>query len=795
MHSVFCRPKHNVTVTASNLVSSQTVDVLVEVIYCINNFNFLVVNTLGNTTDTVQFDLHLLATANIPMHDININVNFKYGNNATDTKTIDDFYIVNVIYSYTRLFDMQGEFLVEARVENVLGHEDYSIAMRIWDSLLPLQLVFINGFGKYIITNTTAQFNFTNVPNYGFEYTLDFGDGTVLESGGTDILYNLYSVAVFTHVYANPGVYIVHWTAVNGESTYDRSEHFPIHVQNRVPANDYTLEPLGKKYPRSNLQYLSISVNITLDSSVPVPTNATCVFYPDDGTSSVSELTYSNSFFQYLHNYLIEGLFNSSFNCSNDVSDHVYTFNIEVRKYLASNLQLVFHNYVPLNVSDTVIVYYHIDNGGFALIPNDVYLDFDYGDGSTSRRRRSPVLYDTLTYTHEYSERGNYTVTVSVEARVTNTTNVLSYSLRLGLMYYEYNTTIQFLDTRIIRYTMYGVKGTAMYTIAFDDGTANDQCSSSGFQSCDIHHLCPEYGYQLVEVVASNGTFIELDNVNITCDNPIVNLTTDIPYTVAIPNGTIDARLRIQENDLYLPVLKCNWNMGDPIRRETFGPITNEVTFANPFLFNFQYIALGRHVITIYCWNLISNTSLQTQITVTNKDFLFTGVFDRFYSQASSPMYISSMVDTEIFSRLEIIANTAEKTHVNLWQMNVSLGESNSNRHSLLFTRGLVEENKYNIVLKVCFKEEANNCIFEPTYAKFVMPPPHAEIVGSRRRYVTSGAVVMDAYSVSYDPVFPTLTNLIFSWSCQRYVCICVSLSLSLPILSMCWVVGRRWVF
>ncbi|XP_053393015.1 uncharacterized protein LOC123564401 isoform X2 [Mercenaria mercenaria] len=765
----FTKPKHNISVIARNLVSSQTVEVAVEVFYKINNFKFSVENTLGNTTEPVEFDLYLMPVANLPMNDVNISINFKHGNFVTDDISIDEAYGVDKSHLYNHLFDMQGSFSVEARLTSILGFADYSIDMRIWDTLLPMELEFINGFGKYIITNTVAEFNFTNIPNYGFKYTIDYGDGTSESNVDDSILYNKYNLPLFTHVYTSPGVYILRWTAVNGEPIYNRAEHFAIHVQNKVPDTGYTHEPLGKKYPWSVLQNMSLNLNITLDVGVPEPTNATCIFDPDDGTGTVEDLTYDNSFFQRSHDYHTEGFFNATFNCSNNVSNHTYTFDIEVRKYVASDLSLVFHNYVPLNVSDTVVVYFHIDNGGFALIPYFVYLDLDYGDGSTSRRRRSPVLYDKTTYSHLYSERGNYTVTVFVEAQISNTTNTIAYSLRLGLMYFEYNTTVQFIDTTYVRYTMYGVKGTSNYTIDFNDTTADGQCSSSGFSSCDIHHLCPEYGYHLVQVVATNGSFIEVDNMNMTCDNPIVNITTDIPYTVAIPNGTIDAKLRIKEDDLYLPKLNCNWNMGDPIRRETYGPISQEVTYASPFLFNFQYIALGRHTITIDCWNLINDTRLETQITVTNKDFLFTGVFDRFYSQEDSPMYISSMLDTEIFSRLEIVASSAEKSHTNLWKLNVSVGETKPNRHGLLFTRGLVEEDKYYIILQVCFNEEPNNCIFEPTYAKFVMPPPHAEIVGSKRRYIKRGSVTIDAYSLSFDPVFPDVSNLTFGWSCISY--------------------------
>lgn len=762
---MFFRPKHNITVHALNVVSNHTRELYVEVIYRINGFNLWVVDTLANTTDPVSFDLHLLPTANIPMHDVNISIDFKHGSNATDSRSIDEFYGVNISHNYIHLFDFPGFYFVEAKVKNILGDEVYSVSMKIWDSLLPLKFEFINAIKeKYIITNNIAEFNFTNVPNYGYKYTIDYGDGTMEANSSETILYDFCNLPIFLHNYTSPGVYIVHWTAKNGEPSYDRDELFAVHVQNPVPDNGYMLEPLSKKYAWSNVQDMDIELNITLNASVPLPTNATCVFEPDDGNNSVAGLLFDKAFFKYSHGYRTEGLFNATFNCSNDVSYYIYTYGIEIRKFQAKDLEVVYHEYVPLNVSDTVVVYFHIDNGGFVGIPKNVYLTWDFGDGNISE----PVLYDKPTYTHLYSQRGNYTFTVFVEALISNTTNTLFKSLRLGLMYFDYNTTIQFINSTVVHYSLYGIVGLTNYTIEFDDGTPEENCSSVAPLICDVYHKCAQYGYHLVEVIGTNGTFVELDNLNMTCDNPL-NFIIDIPPSIYIPDGKVNATLRISLNDLFIPWVTCYWNMGDPIKRDTYGPFSREVTFVTPFTFPFQYIALGRHTITIHCWNLINDTRLETKITVQNENFLFTGVFDRFYSQKDSPMYITSMRDTEIFSRLKIEADSNLKTHTNFWKLNVSVGETNATRHGLLFTRGLLPEYRYNVILDVCFIEEPTNCIFEPTYVKFVMPPPHAEIVGNTRRYVDKGSVIIDAFTFSYDPVFPTSSVVGFSWECERY--------------------------
>ncbi|KAH3861252.1 hypothetical protein DPMN_024179 [Dreissena polymorpha] len=206
--------------------------------------------------------------------------------------------------------------------------------------------------------------------------------------------------------------------------------------------------------------------------------------------------------------------------------------------------------------------------------------------------------------------------------------------------------------------------------------TNYDFCNAVNYSGCVVEFLCPQWGYSIVTATASNGTFIEIDHVNVTCDNPIIDLKTDIPTDLTIPNGTVDARLRISATALYLPVVSCVFNMGDPIKKGNYR-FVQEVTYIKPFVFeNFQYIAIGIHTITIYCWNLISSQNFTQKIRVENTDFTVSGLFDRYYSQFESPMYLSSMIDTGIFSRFEIKAPSTQKTHYNLWLLTYQIGHS-----------------------------------------------------------------------------------------------------------------------
>jgi len=741
------------------------------VLYYINNIDFETDDTLANTTTPVNFRLQLLSGADIPMHIVNITIGYQHGTPDEDQRDLNENATKPDTYFYSHLFNVQGDFTVTAFLRNVLGYYNKTIVMTVWDSLLDLDLVSVNNTYKFI-TNTTAVFNFTGVPVYGYKYTIDYGDGTTPDSNTTEeIMYAYYGLEPFSHVFTKAGTYTVRWTAVNGYAPYNRDETFSVLIQNRVPIDGFTLEPNMKKYPWLNLQTMDISVNITLNASTHLPTDATCVFYPGDGEPSVPDLVYDDYFFEHIHGFRNEGLFNTSFNCSNEVSWFVYEYQIEVMKYDASFLWVDYHPLVPLNVSDSVIVYFHVQTGGFALIPHNVYLTWNFGTPIPVRRRRETYLFDRVTYNYTYFERGDYIFDVFVDAQTTNTTAFLSYPLRLGIMHFEYPDNISYLNFTNMKYTMYGELGSFhTFTIDFDDTSPNDHCNATDYSGCAIVHQCPQWGYHLVQATASNGTFIEIDNMNMTCENPIVGLVTDIPPTVAIPDGFVDALLRIPPPPvLYLPVLNCKWNMGDPIERRDFF-FTQSVSFDKPFVFEnrFQYIALGRHTINIHCWNLINETTFQQQIVVTNDNFLFTGVFDRYYSQIEGPMYISSMVDTEVFSRLEIVSHHTVKTHYNAWEIvNMTLGEPNPSRQGLIFSRGVIPSDLYRLILKISFIEEPTNVIFEPTYVRLVMPPPHAEIVGGSRRLSPRTSVFLDAFSVSFDPAYPKNDTLSFTWECE----------------------------
>lgn len=725
----------------------------------------------------MDFYLKVKSSADLPMNNITVNINYNHGTNDVDTIQAFDELPLPSIHSYIHLFDQPGNYSVEANLANIVGNETKTLLMYVWDMLENLELIDLFGQGKYI-TNTTLDFNFTGVPPFGFKYIISYGDGTVVENTTDAILYNPYDLGVFSHSYTTPSLYNLVWTAENGY--YRRTGNFSILIQNRVPNDSYEVMPYGQKYPWINLQSMDIPVNITLNDTVALPTDATCIFDAKDGSPKVFDLVYNSSHFEHRHYYRNEGVFNSTLNCSNEVSYHVYEFHVKVEKFEASSFSVDFHKVVPLNKSDWVTVFLHVSNGGYALIPNNVHLTWNFEANTTAENETNNALipYNQPFYTHEYSARGDYSVEVKVFAEVTNTTVTLQYPIRIGVMRFWYSDTVAYINYTEVRYTMFGIFGNATYTLYYNDGTPNEYCPAADGANCSLTHHCPSRGYKLVEVVGSNGTFVETDYVNITCDNPLDNLTLDVPPEILIPDGYITAYLRLPENDLPLTEVHCVFQMGDPINRNS-SLLTQNVTNDSPFLHTFTYIAIGRPLIEVHCWNLINETFQEKYIKVTNENFLFTGVFDRHYSQAHYPMLISSMIDTEIITRVVIVTNASALTHFNSWEVTVPVGEENPDRQGLEITRGLIpkgsSDGKYQITLKVGFREEPNNYLTEPTWIQMIEPPPHVMIDGGSRRIVQRGMVSVNAYNHSYDLVQLDSGHLNFSWTCTRYLNILVT--------------------
>lgn len=217
----------------SNFISSESVTLPVYVLHNLDEVSFTVDSTLTSTIDPVVFNFILSSACQFPMGDVDFYIYFGDGSNISFHEKLNiPVAPLPYHYSYTHLYDTQGMYYVYAKVEHILGLKDFSVTIKVWDSLDMLSLEIQGQTNNIYISNAAVTLEFKNYINAGFEYLIDYSDGSSEGSNGSDILYSVYALSAFEHFYTEPGVYEVSWKAWNGH--FNKSHSFPIIVQNEI---------------------------------------------------------------------------------------------------------------------------------------------------------------------------------------------------------------------------------------------------------------------------------------------------------------------------------------------------------------------------------------------------------------------------------------------------------------------------------------------------------------------------------------------------------------------------------
>ena len=225
--------EYDVSIYLSNFISSDSKTFTVYVLHNLDEVSFSVDSTLANTVVSAEFKFTLSAACQFPMGDVDFHIDFKHGTNASSLEHLNNT-VAPLPHDYTfmHLFDTQGVYDVHAKAEHVLGDRDFYVTINVWDSLDALNLTIQGQTTNVFVTNTTMTLEFTGYLYAGFQYSIDYGDGTSIASNGSDIMYNPYALSAFDHVYTQPDVYTVTWMAWN--NLYSRSESFTVIVQNEI---------------------------------------------------------------------------------------------------------------------------------------------------------------------------------------------------------------------------------------------------------------------------------------------------------------------------------------------------------------------------------------------------------------------------------------------------------------------------------------------------------------------------------------------------------------------------------
>ena len=217
---------------ARNFISFDSKIIPVRVLYPVNSITITFINNLRQTMEHTSLVLTFGNETKVPMDAVNITIDFNNGTVLIVTQDFPETMVLPVVMQYDVEYATQGFYNVTAQIQNVLTRVVNYQYIRVWDNLDAVEIKCLSNC-SYLITNQsimTTEFSF--VPRSGFNYTINFGDGEIVQNTDDSLLYLPYNLSSFSHIYTNPGVYLLVWTAWNDQ--YFKTNNFTVTIQNAL---------------------------------------------------------------------------------------------------------------------------------------------------------------------------------------------------------------------------------------------------------------------------------------------------------------------------------------------------------------------------------------------------------------------------------------------------------------------------------------------------------------------------------------------------------------------------------
>jgi hypothetical protein len=203
-----------------------------------------------------------------------------------------------------------------------------------------------------------------------------------------------------------------------------------------------------------------------------------------------------------------------------------------------------------------------------------------------------------------------------------------------------------------------------------------------------------------------------------------VDLNLSAPKTTPLPPGIVNFDL-ISVFKKELPYVNCTLNAADDVDRRLYTKEEN-ITGNRNLTFEYQYIDLGLQSAEIYCFNLVSETTIPFSVNLVNPSFGLEGLFDRLYSLRSYPMLVYTTENVYIGIRMKIF----EHSDVNyVWTLSsygndTSYGSVYTNpivprRGIVMFESRSIKSGLYLLELNVSLP---TTYLYEYTNIKFIDP-------------------------------------------------------------------------
>lgn len=761
----------NITLVTNNEVSAKVqTNIMISVVNLVEGFNMTALESSITSDQQLQLVLKLDSNDRLPMGNLTINIDF--GDNKFETVKLDDK--LNVIlatgYTINHQYALQGDVTIKANVSSELDSQSLpDIVINVCDDISKLSL----SVAEFANTSTNIDFSFLNYTTYGFQYLIDYGDGSTKQNDDSAML-TIFDSTPWTHAYSSPGVYTIKMNASN-------LNHFvackrDITIENPlaeliVSPSDYKEFPL----PDGNIDF-----KVELVQNVAAPTNVSCNVSWDSYNREVSTAISFVNPFEYNISFTSSGSKNIDITCRNRVSVVKLTSHIKLQSITYQDLQFVYPIYTSVNMSlnsadelkgFSTNVKFAISLFSCTRLPRDTVIEFDFGDGSPKQTATSFLA------NHDYSVRGHHIVTVTIK-NATEIADVRKLQLQIGAIEFSVDTYVGSVGFTNFKFNISSAPSAGKPTYELDAGDSTVYQISVTENPMIRLHKYTSHGTYYPYIIGTFPNFIEiayLDNALYT-DYNLSQIMISFETSIELPPGDISVVVSKHPLSEDLPEVKCNFSFGDAIDRKAKTK-TQDITMENPLVFNYTYITLGYQNVNITCYNHYDRNENITIIAVENECFPMTGIFDRQYSNINNPLKLYTSDDVDLSSRLPITCADRDvayewklyTAYLNGTEVELNYEPPEKPKGSFRFSKGNIPEGIYRVTLNVSLDE---TYVFEPTFLQFERRPPFSSIVGGyQRQYgLNMGEVVLDAFTESYELELGLGGNqdLSFAFSCKR---------------------------
>ena len=492
---------YSISSTAKNALSRASSEYqLVVVVKPVAGFKISTNDNLIDSYTSADLIITLDKAIRLPMHALWLYLDYGDGN-TSGILPFDNDDISNSLsqngYSISHQYIKQGNYTITGYIKSNLSARSLQLDVYVWDNITHV-LLQSNQSAK---VNEEISFSFINVPKSGFEYLIEYGDGTNVESSH-DIVNEDYVDTVFLHNYSSPDVYEVQVTLWNAYYTVMHS--YLIIIQH--PIVDFYLSPRPPiQYPLPDGEVI-FKVNMTDDH--PVPTNVTCQFSYENGVVAYnnSVVIRHNKDIKRTHIYTTDGTKTIEIICSNIVSNVKLTTEVEIKAVELDDFTFTYEHIVPMNMTPNatdipVEVEFNISLFECVRFPPEANFSWYFDDNTDVEINSAHSML------HIYELRNSYNITVVIQNSTSRTNKTLS--IKIGAVDYTVSSYLGGVRITQFIFEMTGIGVGGTYELFPDLGDTITRTQSQNDMHVQIYKIYDDYGKFSPKIIAINENFTE----------------------------------------------------------------------------------------------------------------------------------------------------------------------------------------------------------------------------------------------------------------------------------------------